>query len=83
MRRCGVASRDGTNHGLVRSLCVPESRDYVRIGIEAGHIGTQAEELGLTLVEIDQTRSLEKRISLVEAHFEPFLVPGPLSMEVQ
>jgi hypothetical protein len=49
----------------------------------AEHIGTQAEELGLTVVAIDKTRSLENIIALVEAHFEPFLVPGPLSMEVQ
>ena len=37
------------------------------------HIRTRALELGLTVVEIDGTRSLQEIISLTEAHLAPFL----------
>jgi hypothetical protein len=39
----------------------------------ADHIRRSAEERGLAVLEIDGTRPLEDIISLVEAHFEPYL----------
>jgi hypothetical protein len=39
----------------------------------ARHIRQSAEERGLVLVEIDGRRPLDEVVSVVEAHFEPFL----------
>jgi hypothetical protein len=39
----------------------------------AEHLRRRAGQLGLTVVEVDGTRSLDEIVSLVEAHFEPFL----------
>jgi hypothetical protein len=42
----------------------------------ADHIRSSAAERGLAVLDIDGTRSLEDIISLVEAHFEPYLPDG-------
>jgi hypothetical protein len=39
----------------------------------AEHIRRHAELLGLTVVDVDETRSLDNLFSAVEAHFAPFL----------
>jgi hypothetical protein len=43
----------------------------------AEHIRGRAAELGLPVLEIDGTRSLEEVVSLVDAHFDPFLPDAP------
>ena len=53
--------RGARNNHMARDLLLVE------------HTRRRAEELGLTVVEIDGTQPLDKIISMVEAHFEPFL----------
>lgn len=66
----------GTSFADTRDPCRAQHNHMARDLMLADRIRRRAEELGLAIVGIDGTRSLDEIITVVEAQFAPFLPGG-------
>ncbi len=71
----------GTSFADTRDPSRAQRNHMARDLMLADHIRRRSEELGLAIVEIDGTRSLDEIVTLVEAQFAPFLPGAPGAAE--
>ena len=76
-RRAAEQVARRARHGVANESSDPEkhlSNVIARDSQLAQHVKQQAEQRNLTVYEVDGTRSLDEMTTLVEQHFEPYLI---------
>ena len=84
-RQAALAERQ-MRHGVYNEGSNPELRLHKLIARDqalARMVKRQAEELGLPVVEVDGTRSLDEMTEMVERHFDPYLIAAFRALAAQ